>query len=165
MALGYTIMYLQELSDSRAHGKEQEMQMNLGMLHDKAECGIKLLGVKQRDKGQDRRKGRCRKHELHHGQITVPLEHTTLELTGKAVKEEKKKEQHDTGPRCTDFITQVVVSKPQIVRRCHKHCDTHTNHQGYYVVVLWVCQSNEASKKYVETESEILRQQQHVTDK
>jgi hypothetical protein len=130
------------------------MQMNLGMLHNKAECGIELLGVKQRDKGQDSRKRRCRKHEFDHGQISVSLEHATLELTGKAVKKEKKKEQHDAGPRCTDFIAQVIVSKSQVVRRCHKHCDTHTNHQGYNVVILGICKPSERVSKYVEKESE-----------
>ena len=144
-----TALYLQELPDSRAHGKEQKMQMNLGMLHDKAECRIELLGVKQRDKGQDSRKGRCCKHEFHHGQISVPLEHTTLELTGKAVKEEKEKEQHDAGPRGTDFFAEVVISKSQIVRRCHKHCDANTNHQGYNVVILRVCKSNEERECHI----------------
>jgi hypothetical protein len=50
MALVCTHTVTTELPDSRAQGKEQKMQMNFGMLHDKAECGIELLGVKQRDK-------------------------------------------------------------------------------------------------------------------
>jgi hypothetical protein len=61
------------------------------MLHDKAECGIELLGVKQRDKDTVE-KADVANMSSTMDEITVSLEHATLELTGKAVKEEKDEE-------------------------------------------------------------------------
>ena len=81
----------EQLPNCRAHGKEQKVQMNLRVLHDKGQCRIDFFGVNQRDKGQDSGKCRRHKHEFHHGQVAVSLEHTTLELTGKTVKEQKEK--------------------------------------------------------------------------
>ena len=91
--------------------------MDLGMIHHKLHGRGQFVRVHQRHKGQHRRKGGRRKHELDHAQIAVALEHATLKLTGEAVKEQIQDQEHHTGPCGADFFSEVIVSKSKVVRR------------------------------------------------
>ena len=129
----------QKLSNRTRDGKQEKVQVDFGVILDKLDRGVQLLRVNKRDKRKNSRKGARRKHKFDHAKIRVSLKHSTLKLTCKAVKEEKKKEQHDPSPSCpTQILSEVIVIKVerQIVRRRHEHGNTDSNHESYDVVVL-----------------------------
>ena len=64
--------------------------MNFRMISDKAQRRIQFFRVDQCHQRQDGRKSGCGKHEFHHAQIAMALEHAALKLACKAIKENFK---------------------------------------------------------------------------
>lgn len=66
------------------------MEMDFRMIAHKFQRWIQFFRVDQGYQRQDCRKRRSGKHEFHHTQVAVTLEHPTLELARKAIEKKKQ---------------------------------------------------------------------------
>mmetsp|Transcript_14152 Transcript_14152/g.39590 ORF Transcript_14152/g.39590 Transcript_14152/m.39590 type:complete len:239 (-) Transcript_14152:1141-1857(-) len=87
-----------ELANGAADRKDEKVQVDLRVLHDKGKKGRELVGVDQRDEAEDGRKGAGGKHELDDAEVEVALEQAGLELASKGIKEQKEAKEHDPRP-------------------------------------------------------------------